>query len=186
LVGGFPSLFDNLRVLGNGVPLGTVVVAGASDFESTKRIADGLANEVIRNRLTASIAELSRAQSQPTLRMRMTSSPAAARGSNSVVHVNTRSTGGSPELASWLEGARSQHDVVIIEAPPLGLSVDAAVVARACDGLILVVEPRATTSAAQLASVERSEAVGCRILGIVTQGRSEKLPAWLRQLLNRR
>ena len=52
--------------------------------------------------------------------------------------------------------------------------------------LILVVEPRATTSAALLASVERAEAVGCRILGIVTQGRSEKLPAWLRQLLNRR
>lgn len=186
LVGGFPSLFDNLRVLGNGVPLGTVVIAGASDFESTKRIADGLANEVIRNRLTASIAELSRAQSQPTLRMRMTSSPAAARGTNAVVHVNTRTTAGSPELVSWLDEARSQHDVVIIEAPPLGLSVDAAVVARACDGLILVVEPRTTTSTALLASVERAEAVGCRILGIVTQGRTEKLPAWLRQLLNRR
>jgi PHD/YefM family antitoxin component YafN of YafNO toxin-antitoxin module len=186
MVGGFSSLFDNLRVLGNGVPLSSVVIAGASDFESTKRVADGLANEVIRNRLTASIAELSRAQSQPTLRMRMTSSPTVARSDNAVVHVNTRSNAGSPELAAWLQDARSNHDVVIIEAPPLGLSVDAAVVARACDGLILVVEPRVTTSAALVASVERADAVGCRILGIVTQGRNERLPAWLRQLLTRR
>jgi len=185
LVGGFSSLFDNLRVLGNGVPLGAVVIAGASDFESTKRVADGLANEVIRNRLTASIAELSRAQSQPTLRMRMTSSPAVARSDNAIVHVNTRSTAGSPELAAWLEDARSNHDVVIIEAPPLGLSVDAAVVARACDGLILVAEPRATTTAALQASVERADAVGCRILGIVTQGKQERLPAWLRQIISR-
>ena len=186
MVGGFSSLFDNLRVLGNGVPLGAVVIAGASDFESTKRIADGLANEVIRNRMTSSIAELSRAQSQPTLRMRMTSSPAVAHADNAVVHVNTRSTAGSPELASWLQEARSHHDVVIIEAPPLGLSVDAAVVARACDGLILVVEPRVTTSAALLASVERADAVGCRILGIVTQGRHDRLPPWLRQIITRR
>jgi len=186
LVGGFSSLFDNLRVLGNGVPLGAVVIAGASDFESTKRVADGLANEVIRNRLAASVAELSRAQSQPSLRMRMTSSPMVAHADNAVVHVNTRSTSGSPELATWLQEARSNHDVVIIEAPPLGLSVDAAVVARSCDGLILVVEPRATTSAALLASVERADAVGCRILGIVTQGKHERLPPWLRQIITRR
>lgn len=115
----------------------------------------------------------------------MTSSDAAARGPRPVVHVNTRSNAGSPELVSWLDEARSQHDVVIIEAPPLGLSVDAAVVARACDGLILIVEPRVTTSAALLASVERADAVGCRILGVVTQGKTETLPAWLRQLINR-
>jgi PHD/YefM family antitoxin component YafN of YafNO toxin-antitoxin module len=186
LVGGFSSFFDNLRVLGNGVPLGSVVIAGASDFESTKRVADGLANEVIRNRLTASIAELSRAQSQPTLRMRMTSSPAAAHTGHSAIHVNTRRNSGSPELATWLDGARSTHDVVIIEAPPLGLSVDAAVVARSCDGLILVVEPRATTAEALQASVERADAVGCRILGIVTQGKHERLPLWLRQIMTRR
>jgi Mrp family chromosome partitioning ATPase len=120
------------------------------------------------------------------LRMRMTSSPAAAHAENPVVHVNTRATSGSPELAAWLHEARSSHDVVIIEAPPLGLSVDAAVVARSCDGLILVVEPRVTTSSALVASVERADAVGCRILGIVTQGKNERLPPWLRQIIARR
>jgi PHD/YefM family antitoxin component YafN of YafNO toxin-antitoxin module len=188
LIGGYATLFDNLRVLGNGVPLGAIVIAGASDFESSRRVADGLANEVIRNRLTAAIAELSRAQSQPTLRMRMTSSPVAAAepSTSGRIQLDLRSGPIPPSLDTWLSDARARHDVVVIEAPPLGLSVDAAVVARACDGLILVVEPRATASSSLLASVERAEAVGCRILGIVTQGKSEKLPAWIRQLIAQR
>lgn len=189
LVGGYAALFDNLRVLGNGVPLGAIVLAGASDGESCRRVADGLANEVIRNRMTAAIAELSRAQTRPTLRMRMTSSSPSANdsgGASSKVQLDLRSGSLPSDLVAWLGEARTRHDVVIVEAPPLGLSVDAAVVARACDGLVLVVEPRATASAALLASVERAEAVGCRILGIVTQGANEKLPKWLRQIVNRR
>jgi len=188
LVGGYSSLFDNLRVLGNGTPLGAIVIAGASDFESSRRVADGLANEVIRNRLSAAIAELSRAQSQPSLRLRMTSSSSVAAEPKATqrVQLDLQTSPVPSDLDKWLNDARSRHDVLIIEAPPLGLSVDAAVVARACDGLILVVEPRATASASLMASVERAEAVGCRILGIVTQGRSEKLPAWLRQLMARR
>lgn len=188
MVGGYSALFDNLRVLGNGVPLGAIVIAGASDFESARRVADGLANEVIRNRMTAAIAELSRAQSQPSLRMRMTSSASAAAEPATPQRIQLDLRGGPipPNLAEWLGGARTLHDVVIIEAPPLGLSVDAAVVARACDGLVLVVEPRATASAALLASVERAEAVGCRSLGIVTQGKTERLPAWLRHLMQQR
>jgi hypothetical protein len=189
LVGGYAALFDNLRVLGNGVPLGAIVLAGASDGESCRRVADGLANEVIRNRLTAAIAELSRAQTRPTLRMRMTSSNASANepgAASAKVQLDLRSGSLPNDLVAWLGEARARHDVVIVEAPPLGLSGAAAVVARACDGLVLVVEPRATASAALLASVERAEAVGCRILGIVTQGENEKLPKWLRQIVNRR
>jgi hypothetical protein len=187
MVGGYASLFDNLRVLGNGVPLGAIVIAGASDLESSRRVADGLANEIIRNRLTAAIAELSRAQSQPTLRMRMTSSAIAAAEPTTAakVQLDLRSGPTPPDLAGWLGEARARHDVVIIEAPPLGLSVDAAVVARACDGLILVVEPRSTAADALVASVERAEAVGCRILGIVTQGTTERMPSWLRQIVAR-
>jgi hypothetical protein len=188
LVGGYANLFDNLRVLGNGVPLGAIVIAGASDLESSRRVADGLANEVIRNRMTAAIAELSRAQTRPTLRLRMTSSNAAAADASTAtrVQLDLRSGPLPSDLIEWLKEVRARHDVVIVEAPPLGLSVDAAVVARACDGLVLVVEPRATASSALLASVERAEAVGCRILGIVSQGANEKLPNWLRQILNRR
>ena len=187
LVGGYAALFDNLRVLGNGVPLGAIVLAGASDSESCRRVADGLANEVIRNRMTAAIAELSRAQTRPTLRMRMTSSNAGSPDPAGAtrVQLDLRSGPLPNDLVEWLKDARARHDVVIVEAPPLGLSVDAAVVAKACDGLILVVEPRATASAALLGSVERAEAVGCRILGIVTQGANEKLPKWLRQIVNR-
>jgi hypothetical protein len=156
--------------------------------ESCRRVADGLANEVIRNRMTAAIAELSRAQTRPTLRMRMTSSAAAAAEpvTASKVQLDLRSGPLPSDLIEWLKEARARHDVVIVEAPPLGLSVDAAVVARACDGLVLVVEPRTTASSALLASIERAEAVGCRILGIVSQGTDEKLPKWLRQIFNRR
>ena len=78
--------------------------------------------------------------------------------------------------------AHARHEMVIIEAPPLGISVDAAMIARACDGLVLVVEAQNTPREALRDAIERADTVGCQILGIVMEGRPEYRPPWLRKL----
>jgi hypothetical protein len=199
-VGGFAALFDNLRALGNGAPVGTLVVCGASTVESIERISGGLATEVARNDVRVLVAELYRAGGHPMLRVRMASptekSQAARYGTatdraaaaEAVAHlpkpIRLELRGGPvPEvLSEWLAAAHATYQMVIIEAPPLGVSIDAAMVARACDGLVLVVEARATPRAALRESIERADTVGCQILGIVMEGTPEWTPLWLRRI----
>ena len=201
VVGGFSALFDNLRALGNGAPVGTLVVAGATTGESVERVATGLAGEIARNNIPVLVAELYRAGGQPMLRVRMatpTEKSTAGRygtaarrsiepaGASAELPKPTRLElrGGpvSDTLQAWLDQAHIGHDVVIVQAPPLGLSVDAARVARACDGMILVVEARTTPRDALRESIERADTVGCQILGMVVEGRPEWRPLWLRKL----
>ena len=46
---------------------------------------------------------------------------------------------GSPAFKEFLDAVRDQYDYVFVDTPPLGLVVDAAVMASVCDGSILVV-----------------------------------------------
>ncbi len=72
--------------------------------------------------------------------------------------------------------------LTIIQAPPLLHSVDAALVARACNGLVLVVEPLHTAREMLRTAVERARTADCRILGLAISGAREWLPRWLRRL----
>jgi Mrp family chromosome partitioning ATPase len=186
-IGSYSSLFDNLRVIGNGAPASSVVLAGASSFEGVSRLADGLAAEINRHRLKVAIATLSRGQSYPTLRLRLFSNSDEGEKPEDLpipIDLDLRSGPVPTELIEWLTQVRRSQDVLIIEAPPLGLSVDAAVVARACEGLMLVVQPRETSKDALFQSVERAESVGCNVLGLITHGAPERVPQWLRNLVS--
>ena len=46
---------------------------------------------------------------------------------------------GSPAFKEFLDSQRDAYDYVLVDAPPLGLVVDAAVMASVCDGSILVI-----------------------------------------------
>jgi Mrp family chromosome partitioning ATPase len=201
VVGGFSALFDNLRALGNGAPVRSIVIAGATNGESVERVSTGLAGEMARNNNAVLVAELYRAGGQPMLRVRMATptekseagrygvaarrrvEPSAASAElPKPTRLELRGGPVSDTLKGWLEQAHLSHDVVIVQAPPLGLSVDAAMVARACDGMILVVEARTTPRDALRESIERADTVGCQILGMVIEGRPEWRPLWLRKL----
>jgi Mrp family chromosome partitioning ATPase len=200
-VGGYSTLFDNLRALGNGAPVGTIVLAGASSAESVERVATGLAAEVARNDIRVLVAELYRAGGNPMLRVRMATptekSEAGRYGIASKrraevavdagelpkpIRLDLRGGPASDTVKQWLMEAHNRHEMVLIEAPPLGVSVDAAVIARACDGLVLVVESQTTPREALRDAIERADTVGCQILGIVMEGRPEWRPPWLRKL----
>ena len=62
---------------------------------------------------------------------------------------------------------RSFYDYVIVDTPPIGSLIDAAVVAKQCDGAILVIESGAVSRKVAEKAKDRLEKSGCRVLGAV-------------------
>lgn len=66
-----------------------------------------------------------------------------------------------------IELARDNFDYVLIDCPPLGVAIDAAIIAKACDGAMIIVE-QGGTSKRMVSGVKRQlENAGVRILGAV-------------------
>lgn len=66
-----------------------------------------------------------------------------------------------------VESLRKVYDYVIIDCPPLGLVIDAAIIARQSDGAILVVESAKTKYRLAQDVKSKLEYTGCPILGVV-------------------
>ena len=63
--------------------------------------------------------------------------------------------------------SRKYFDYILIDCAPLGAAIDAAVVARVCDGAIMVIEQGAAGSRVIVEHKKQLEASGVRILGAV-------------------
>jgi hypothetical protein len=84
----------------------------------------------------------------------------------------------------WLEDAISGHDLLIVEAPPLSASVDAALLGRACSGLVLVAEALATARQDLGQAAETARLADCPLLGLVLTGSRDWLPGWLSRIMD--
>ena len=69
-------------------------------------------------------------------------------------------------FAQVLAYARANYDYVIIDTPPLGRVIDAAVIATECDGVVLVIGQNIRYRYAQR-TMEQLEKSGCKILGAI-------------------
>lgn len=72
----------------------------------------------------------------------------------------------SDHFSNLLAELRSTYDYVFIDTPPLGVVVDAAVIAPNCDGGILVLSNRARYKQAKNV-IEQVNKSGCKFLGVV-------------------
>lgn len=84
---------------------------------------------------------------------------------------------GDEQFGQLLKAARQVFEYVIVDTPPLGTVVDAAVIAQYCDGALMVVESDSTSYRACQKVKGQLERSGCKILGAVlnkvsTKGRS--------------
>ena len=68
------------------------------------------------------------------------------------------------KLVLW---ARETYDYVVIDTPPMGNLIDGAIVARHCDGAVLVIESGAISFRLLQKVKAQLEKSGCRILGTV-------------------
>jgi capsular exopolysaccharide synthesis family protein len=74
---------------------------------------------------------------------------------------------GSQRMRSALAHMRDRADVVLLDSPPVLAVPDAAVLAAAVDGVVLVVDPKSSRRRDVKRACQTIEAVGGRILGVV-------------------
>lgn len=71
------------------------------------------------------------------------------------------------ELFGQLIQNLSSYDYVIIDTPPMANLIDGAIVARKCDGAIIVVEQGTVSYRLEQKVKNQLDKTGCRILGVV-------------------
>lgn len=74
---------------------------------------------------------------------------------------------GGDKFFEMLQAFKDSFDYILIDTPPLGSVIDAAVVAKSCDGTILVVENNAVSYRFTQRVKEQLDKAGSRILGVV-------------------
>lgn len=73
----------------------------------------------------------------------------------------------SPYFSGMLDDLAAAFDLVLVDAPPVGMVIDAAVMGRDCDGVVYVVEYN-KTHRRDLAECKRQmEQSGCKSLGCI-------------------
>ena len=73
----------------------------------------------------------------------------------------------SPKLGELLDWLAQQVDYVIVDAPPVGMLIDAAKIATNCDGTLLVVNYNSVRKQELIDAQAQLEQSGCPILGTV-------------------
>lgn len=74
---------------------------------------------------------------------------------------------GSPAFKEFLDSVRDAYDYIIIDAPPLGLVIDAAVMSGACDGAVMVINIGHVKYRVAQGVKTQLEKSGCKVLGVV-------------------
>jgi Mrp family chromosome partitioning ATPase len=86
------------------------------------------------------------------------------------------SNGGVEQLCSTVRELRKEFGYVLIDAPPVGLYTDAAVLGQVTDGVVLVLEANATRRVAARSAKETLEAAKVQLLGTVLKNRTFPIP----------
>ena len=73
----------------------------------------------------------------------------------------------SQKLSQLLEWLDSKFDFVLVDAPPVGMIIDAAEIAKSCDGVVFVINYNAVSRREMLEAKKQIELTGCQILGAV-------------------
>ena len=73
----------------------------------------------------------------------------------------------SPNLLDLMQTVRNSFDYVIVDSPPIGMLIDAAMIASACDATILVVTSEHISRRQLNEAKQQIERSGCTILGSV-------------------
>lgn len=93
---------------------------------------------------------------------------------------------GGPYFESLLREARKAYDYVLIDVPPLGSVIDAAVVAAKCDGTILVISDNQVRYRQAIEVAEQLKKSGSKILGVVRNNIKKKEGGYYKKYYKKR
>ncbi|MEI8358387.1 MAG: hypothetical protein WCH13_07870 [Deltaproteobacteria bacterium] len=173
---GSDRLFDRLRALAvDG--LGAVVIAGAVPTRSVAAIASSLVSQAERRGLVLQRAEVRDSVGRTAVLRPL------GRGAGNALRLDLHDDSGEEQIRRWRAESSPPTDLLVIEAPPLSTGADAALLARATDGLVIVAESLVTDRAALVESTQRARATNCRLLGIVLDRTRDRSPRWLGRLV---
>lgn len=172
----YAQLLDSLRAVETSFSAPGVVLASAGSVRAVEPVLQGLRAQARRKGLRLLVAELVVSKGGRVLEGRDPTCTAELLEFNRTVTEDT--------VRNWFERAVTGQDLLIVEAPPLSQSVDAGLLARACDGLALVVEPQRTSHHEFETAVERAKASGSFLLGMVMSQHTHWLPHFLRTFFN--
>ncbi|MEM7586077.1 MAG: hypothetical protein AAF560_21990 [Acidobacteriota bacterium] len=183
------ALLDALRAVTGREQTPTVVIAGVARSDAVGAVIAGIANQAAQRGVGVQIGDvvvstthriLSTREDTPEPRGLDPEGLPLAGKTSLPLELSAPAT--QEALKKWFVGAGAGYDLLIVAAPPLLTSVDAALVARACDGLVLVGEPLVTQRDEFEIAVERARSSGCRVLGLVMNDNQEWLPRFLGRL----
>jgi len=175
----FAALYDNLRATANGDATRSLVIACAATDDSPRAVIDGLAAHVRRLGHRVCLAEVVESAGLPLLRVRPEPGD-PGRAPASTRTLDLRSHASADDVREWLASV-VDVDLTLIDGGALDESIDPALLACGCDGLLIVLRSEVTARDALRVAVERARAVGCRTLGIVIEVQQERIPPWLRK-----
>ena len=73
----------------------------------------------------------------------------------------------TPDFAQMMQTLGNSFDLVIVDAPPVGMVIDAAEIAKSCDGSVLVLEYNKTRQRALQDAYQQMVRTGTPVLGCV-------------------
>ena len=74
---------------------------------------------------------------------------------------------GQAAFKEFLDANRDAYDYIVVDAPPLGLVIDAAVISSVCDGAILVINTGHVKYRIAQNVKDQLDKSGCKLLGVV-------------------
>lgn len=74
---------------------------------------------------------------------------------------------GSQLFGMTVTSLKEYYDYILVDTPPIGSVIDAAVVAEKSDGAIIVIESGAISHKLEQDSIKQLEKTGCPILGVI-------------------
>lgn len=184
--GAHSRLLENIRTLTASTRTARVLVAGVSTTTDVTSLVAGLTAEARESGIRILVAHLSISGRSRALIARQQGpsdgEPAQRNGQKSEpLAFDLEAQPDHEAAAEWVRQLGVGHDIVVIEGPPLLASVESALLAEQCEGLVLVVELFSTSREDLAAALERAERAGANVLGLVTSGASEPPPPWLRR-----
>lgn len=175
---GIATLLDNIRMLASGRATRVVVFCGASTAEAVETLAFDLAEHAERSGMRTLVARLTRTAGRTVIAPTRTATPDAP-----ALEVGLDAGTSSAELHAWIARIAPRDELIVITGPPLADSVDAALLACGCEGLVIVAESEVTERAALQLAAERARIAGCRTLGVVMNHTKDHLPGWVRRIV---